>query len=149
LEKKQKSMNEELEKQFYWLRNFTCDELVGLKLEKILVCEDLKTKNVIYIYLKILDDFWQKFSLSAGAGFWENTEICEYAKLEEDENDEYFEIKDYTTELDVKDKVISKIHYEPNDDNCKIIIELENKERIILRCKNSKTFDDECEIFKE
>ena len=142
-------MNEEVEKQFYWLRNFTCEELAGLKLEKILVCKDLKTKDVIYIYLKILNNFWHKFFIDAGVGFWENTEICEYAKLEEDEEGECFEIKDFTNELDVKDKIISKIHCEPDYVNCKIIIELENKERIILKCKNSKIFDDKCELLKE
>lgn len=141
-------MNEELEKEFYLLRNFVIEDFLNLTIEKIIVCEDFKTKNVIFIYLKIYENNWQKYYLDAGAGFWEDTETKEYENLADIEDCENFAYKDYSKELNVKDKIIHKIYCEPNNENCQIIIEFKN-ERIILRCIDSKIFESDCEIVKE
>lgn len=141
-------MNEELEKEFYFLRNFEIKDFVNSKIEKIVVCEDLKTKNVVFVLLKVKNWNWQKYFLDAGAGFWIDTEKSDYNDLDDIEDDENFVFKDYTKELKVEESVISKIYCEPNDENCQIIIELENCKKIILRSINSKIFDSEIEIVK-
>ena len=142
-------MNDDLEKEFYFLRNFEIQEFQNLEIEKIIVCESLNDKSVTFVYIKIYNNNWQKYFLDAGAGFWEDTRIKVYEKLDNIEDDENFEFKDYSKILEIKNQMIKKIHCEPNDDNCQIIIELNNTKRIILRCKNSKIFDSECEIVKE
>lgn len=142
-------MNEELEKMFHFLRNFEMEGFVNLKIEKIIVCKNLKTKDIVFVYLKVKNRNWQKYFLDAGAGFWEDTEKSNYTDLDDIEDDENFEFKDYTKKLDVEEKVINKIYCEPNDENCRIIIELENSKNIILRSINSNILDSENEIVKE
>ena len=139
-------MNEELENQFYFLRNFIVE---GFENYKILICENLKDKSVIFVYLKIYEKNWQKYFLDSGAGFWEDTETINYLDLENIEDDEDFILKDYSNKFNIKNKEISKIYCEPNEENCQIIIQLKNSEKILLRCRNSKIFDSECEIVLE
>ena len=141
-------MNEELEKEFYFLRNFVIEDYVNLKIDKIIACEELNTKNIVFVYLKVIGSNWQKYFLDAGAGFWEDTKITDYYKLDDNKDNRKFVFKDYTKEFNIEDKTISKIYCEPNDANCRIIIELEKNQRIILRCKKSKIFDSESEIVK-
>lgn len=140
-------MNRELEKEFYSLRNFVIEDFVNLKIEKIIVCENLKSRSIVFVYIKIFENNWQKYFLDAGAGFWEDTKITDYNELEDIENDKNFVVNDYTEKI--KNKVISKIYCEPNNENCRIIIELGTEERLILRCKDSKQFDSDCEIIIE
>ena len=109
----------------------------------------MKTKDVVFVYLKVKNWNWQKYFLDAGAGFWEDTEKSDYNDLDDVEDDENFVFKDYTKKLKVEESVISKIYCEPNDENCQIIIELENYKKIILRSINSKIFDSEIEILKD
>ena len=142
-------MNEELEKEFHFLRNFEIKDFVNSKIEKIVVCENLKTKNVVFVFLKVKNWNWQKYFLDAGAGFWVDTEKSDYNDLDDIEDDENFVFKDYTKKLKVEESVISKIYCEPNDENCQIIIELENCKKIILKSINSKIFDSEIEIVKD
>lgn len=47
-------MNEELEKKFYFLRNFVIEDYVNLRIEKIIACEELNTKNIVFVYLKVI-----------------------------------------------------------------------------------------------
>ena len=47
-------MNEELENQFYFLRNFIVEGFENYKIDKILICENLKDKSVIFVYLKMI-----------------------------------------------------------------------------------------------
>lgn len=142
-------MNEELENQFYFLRNFIVEGFENYKIDKILICENLKDKSVIFVYLKIYEKNWQKYFLDSGAGFWEDTETINYLDLENIEDDEDFILKDYSNKFNIKNKEISKIYCEPNEENCQIIIQLKNSEKILLRCRNSKIFDSECEIVLE
>ncbi|MVO09981.1 hypothetical protein GOQ30_12490 [Flavobacterium sp. TP390] len=142
-------MNEELENQFYFLRNFIVEGFENYKIDKILICENLKDKSVIFVYLKIYEKNWQKYFLDSGAGFWEDTETINYLDLENIEDDEDFILKDYSNKFNIKNKEISKIYCEPNEENCQIIIQLKNSEKILLRCRNSKIFDSECEIVFE
>lgn len=139
-------MNEELEKEFYFLRNFVIEHLENLQIEKIIVCEELKTGNVIYVYLKVFGKNWQKYFLDAGAGFWEDAKTSNYNELDDIEADESFVFKDYTQKLRLEGNTISKIYCEPNDENCRIIIKLNVNGKIVLRCINSKVFDSGCEI---
>ena len=69
--------------------------------------------------------------------------------MENIEDDEDFILKDYSNKFNIKNKEISKIYCEPNEENCQIIIQLKNSEKILLRCRNSKIFDSECEIVLE
>lgn len=142
-------MKEELENQFYFLRNFKVEGFENYKIDKILICENLKTKSVVFVYLKIYEKNWQKYFLDAGAGFWEDTETINYLDLGDIEDDENFIFKDYSNKFDIKDKEISKIFCEQNVENCQIVIELKNSKKIILRCINSEVFDSECEIVFE
>ena len=144
-----KNMNKELENQFYFLRNFVVEGFKNYKIDKILICENLKTKSVIFVYLKIYEKNWQKYFLDAGAGFWEDTKTINYLDLADIEDDEDFVFKNYSNKFDIKDKEIFKIFCEQNEGNCQIIIELKNSGKIILRCRNSKEFDSESEIVFE
>lgn len=142
-------MNKELENQFHFLRNFVVEGFENYKIDKIIICENLKTKSVIFVYLKISEKNWQKYFLDAGAGFWEDTKTINYLDLVDIEDDENSIFKDYSNKFDVKDKRIVKVYCEQSHKNCQIIIELSNSEKIILRCRNSKVFDSECEIVFE
>nr|WP_315238752.1 hypothetical protein [uncultured Flavobacterium sp.] len=142
-------MNEELENQLYFLRNFVVEGFENYMIDKILVCENLKTKSVIFVYLKNYGKNWQKYFLDAGVGFWEETETINYSDLGDVEDDENFIFKDYSNKFDIKDNEISKIFCEQNEKNSQIVIELKNRKKIILRCINSEVFDSECEIVYE
>ena len=142
-------MNEDLEKEFYFLRNFEIQYLQNLEIEKLIVCENIETNSVIFVYLKTANNNWQKYFLDGGAGFWEDTEIIDFENLDDKEDVEDFVFKNYFEELEIKNQIIRKIHCEPNDENCQIIIEFVSNKKIILRCKNSKLFDSDCEIVKE
>ncbi|ELY2011356.1 hypothetical protein SL057_002426 [Flavobacterium psychrophilum] len=142
-------MNEELENQLHFLRNFVVEGFENYKIDKILICENLKTKSVIFVYLKIYGNNWQKYFLDAGVGFWEDTETINYSDLGDIEDDENFKFKDYSNKFEIKDNEISKIFCEQNEKNSQIVIELKNSKKIILRCRNSNLFDSECEIVFE
>lgn len=142
-------MNDDLEKEFYFLRNFEIQNFQNLEIEKLITCENLKDKSVVFVYIKIYENNWQKYFLDAGAGFWEDTMLENYENLDDIEEDENFKFNDYSKLFEIKNEKIKKIYCEPNDENCQVIIELNSAKKIILRCKNSKIFDSECEIVKE
>ncbi len=133
------------EKIDYHFTNFCIEEFRGKNLERLIVCEDAKTKSAVFVYVKGQETKWHKYFLDAGIGFWENTEEDEYEDLE-DEDDEFFTFKNYSEIFQIENKIIDKIFCEPISKNCQIIISFLSGERVILRCKDSDLFDSECEI---
>ena len=142
-------MNEELEDEFYFLRNFVIDELENCKIENIIIHGNSEDNSVVFVLLKVYEVNWQKYFLDAGAGFWYDTETKDYQMIDCIEEHDYYFTTDYTEKFNIKNNIIRKAFCEPNDKNSRIILELENGERIVLRCKNSKIFDDDCEILIE
>ena len=122
---------------------FIFDEFNGLKIERLIVCKNVETEDPILIYLKVKNRNWHQYFLDAGIGFWEN-----WDELDDIEDDDYFKYVDVTKKLKLNEKQISKIYCTKDSNNSKIIIELENKEQLILKCVNPKVFDSECELIK-
>ncbi len=122
---------------------FVFDEFNGLKIERLILCENAKTSEPILIYLKVENRNWHQYFLDAGIGFWENWD--ELGDVEDDENFRYI---DSTEKLKLHKKQISKIYCTADFNNSKIIIELENSEQLILKCVNPEVHDSKCELIK-
>ncbi len=118
---------------------FEFDEFNGLKVEKLIVCENPETKEPIIIYLKVEDRNWHQFFLDAGCGFWENWD-------EIDTSDDSYDFIDCTDKFDLKGKIISRIFCKPDQNNSRITLKLENSMKLILRCKDPSVFDSDSEL---
>ncbi|QSW91476.1 MULTISPECIES: hypothetical protein [Flavobacterium] len=122
--------------------NFIFTEFNGLKLEKLVVCENPETKEPILIYLKVENHNWHQYFLDAGFGVWENWNIIDI----DNDDDESFDYIDKTSDFDLSQKVISKIWCEPDQNNCKISIAFESNEILVLQTVHAEMFDSSSEI---
>lgn len=122
---------------------FVFDEFNGLKIERLIICQYIKTEEPIIIYLKVENRNWHQYFLDAGIGFWENWDT-----LNDVEDDEHYTYIDATEKLNLKGKQISKIECTKDVENAKIVVELENDEQLILKCVNPEVFDADCEFIK-
>ena len=124
--------------------HFVFTEFNGLKLEKIIVCEDAETKEPLLVYIKVENHDWHQFFLDVGYGFWQDYEDInpdEEASCDKDCN-----YLDKTEEFSLFHQKISKISCEPVEQNCQIMIEFENNDQFILRTINPQIWDDKSEI---
>lgn len=124
--------------------HFVFTEFDGLKLEKIIVCENPETKEPILIFIKVENHNWHHFFLDIGYGFWQN-----YEEINPDEEallDDSYNYIDKTEEYGLYQKKILKIWCEPVEKNCQIIIEFENKDQFILRTINPENWDEISEV---
>jgi hypothetical protein len=122
--------------------NFVFTEFNGLKLQKVVVCENPETNEPILVYLKVENNYWHKYFLDAGIGFWET-----WNEIDIDSDDGYNYI-DKTNEFALFEKIISRIWCEPQQNNSQIIIEFESSEKLILRTVQPEIFDSESELLK-
>lgn len=121
--------------------SFVFSEFNGLKLEKLMVCENIETKNPIIVFLKVENNNWHQFFLDMGFGVWEN-----WDKL--DTKDDNYSYVEYTNKFELSDKKILRIHCEPDGINCQIIVEFENNEKLILRTKEPELLETTSELIK-
>ncbi len=119
---------------------FVFNEFDGLKVEQIIVCENMRSEPIL-VYLKVENRNWHQYFLDAGIGFWEN-----WDELSDIEDDNEFGYIDSTDSLELKGKRISKIYCTSELNNSKIVIEFDSKEELILRCIKPEIFDSECEL---
>ncbi|MDB2539183.1 hypothetical protein N9X23_02320 [Flavobacteriales bacterium] len=132
-------MTKEPRGRLYQDSEFEFDEFNGLKIEQLIVCENPETKEPILIYLKVENRNWHQFFLDAGYGFWENWD-------EIDTEDDSYNFIDCTDKFDLKGQIISRIFCEPDLNNSKITLDLENSMKLILKCKDSNIFDSNSEL---
>lgn len=116
----------------------------GLKLERLVSCEDPKTKEVVIVYIKVENKEWHQFFLDAGCGFWQNYEDID--PTNEANNNDGYNYTDKGTELKLSGKKTVKIWCEPDSNNSQIIIEFESGEKLILRTIEPKFFDSNSEL---
>ncbi len=64
---------------------FEFELLNGLAIEKLVVCEEIETQNIITVHLKIEKGKWYQYFLDAGMGFFET-----WNEFDEIENDETY-----------------------------------------------------------
>lgn len=121
--------------------HFVVNGFSGKKLEQLIGLESIeKPGNPVIVYLKAEDNDWQQFFLDAGIGCWE----CVATMT--DEKEEGFIYVDYAAQCNIQNIKINSIHCEKERNNSKIVIVLENKELIVLRCKNAEILDSDYEL---
>jgi len=135
-------MKKEPRGRLYQDSDFEFNEFNGLKIEKLFVCENPETKEPILIYIKVENRNWHQFFLDAGIGFWENWD-------EIDIEDDSYNFIDSTDKFDLKHKVINRIYCKPDLNNSRITLELKNNAKLILKCKEPKVFDSDCELIMQ
>lgn len=135
-------MKKEPRGRLYQDSEFEFNEFNGLKIEKLLVCENPETKEPILIYIKVENRNWHQFFLDAGIGFCENWD-------EIDIEDDSYDFIDSTDKFNLKYKVINRIYCKPDLNNSRITLELKNNAKLILKCKDPKVFDSDCELIMQ
>lgn len=123
--------------------NFTVNGFSGKQLEQLIALEHIdQPGNPIIVYIKAEDNGWQQFFLDAGIGFWEHTDT-----IDEDHEAEFVYV-DYTKQFNIQLQMIYRIYCEKTHVNSQIVIEMNNKEQIILRTQNVDVFDSAAELVK-
>lgn len=126
-------------------KNFIVIGFTGKKLEQLIGIASVEEPEApIMVYIKVEDKGLQQFFLDVGIGFWENWGMIEI----DEEDDTEFIYSDYTEKLSVRGQEIRNIFCEPNSFTSQIVIELDNSDKIILRCIHPEQFDSKCEIIK-
>ncbi len=114
---------------------FVFTEFDGLRLERLVVCENRETRNCVLAYIKVENHNWQQFFLDAGIGFWEEWDDIEL------DDDPTFQHWDKAVEFGLIGKRIQRIHCEPDQLNSRIIIAFEHGLSVILRTVEPTIFD--------
>jgi len=112
--------------------NFDVAGFEGEILEEIIGIVD-EDENPILIYIKVSNKTWQKYFLDAYLAFWED-----WGDIEYEEGDISI---DYGNMFNIKEKRIKFIKCR----DCRLIVELENGEALILKHKSTDR-DSECEV---
>ncbi len=130
----------------YQHHEFVFDELDGLKIEQLVVCKDGESNNeVIQVFLKMENRNWHNYFLDAGIGFWENWDTP--PPIEESDEDTLY--VDYTEKWALSGKRIEKVYCTKDQNNSKIVIELENKEELVLKCICPEIFDSAYDLIRK
>ncbi|WP_163409310.1 hypothetical protein [Flavobacterium ajazii] len=135
-------MEEEERGRIFQEDNFIFTEFDGLKLQKLVVCENPESKEPVIVYLKVENYNWYQYFLDVGIGFWEDWNIIDL-EIEEDDSFNYI---DKTLEFNLLEKTISKIWCEPEQNNSRITIVFESGEKLILKTLHPEIFDSESEL---
>lgn len=117
-------------------------EFNGLRIEKLIVCQDTDSKEPILIYIKMENRNWHQYFLDAGIGFWENWDDI-------DIEDDSYDFIDFTYRYDLKHEVVNQIYCRPDINNSRITLVLKSTSRLILKCKEPEIFDSKCELILE
>ncbi len=136
-------MDEQLPQRIYQNQEFTVHGFTGKKIAQLTGIESAQNSSnaVVVVYLKVADRHFQRFFLDAGIGFWEETTTME-------ESEEGFIEIDYAEKFNIRNLKINTIHCEKEQNNSRIVITLENKTLVILRCKHPEIIDATYELIK-
>jgi hypothetical protein len=121
---------------------FVFKDFDNLKIEKIIVVENPETKSICQVYIKVENHNWHRFFLASGFAAWEN---WNKEMIDEDESYNYI---DKTGEFQLFNKLIIEIYCEPVKNHCKIVIELENHEKLVLQALNPNDYESHIELIK-
>jgi hypothetical protein len=138
-------MNNEFRGALFQDNDFKFNGFKGLKLEKLISCENPETKEILLVYIKVENKEWHQFFLDAGYGFWQNYEDIDPAAGDATDVDDYNYI-DKGAEFGLLGEKISRIWCESDENNSKIIVEFENRKKLILRTIEPKLFDTNGEL---
>ncbi len=138
-------MNNEFRGALFQDNDFEFNGFNGLKLEKLISCENPETNENLLVYIKVENKEWHQFFLDAGCGFWQNYEDIDPAADDATDVDDHNYI-DKGVEFGLLGEKISKIWCEPDENNSKIIVEFENRKKLILRTIEPKLFDTNGEL---
>ena len=137
-------MPNEFRGSLYQNNSFIVTELDGLELEKLIICQDPKTKCVIIVFIKVENKEWHQFFLDAGYGFWQNYDGID--PTDQTKCDDEFNYIDKTIEFKASGRTVSKIWCEPDKNNCRILIAFENNYMLIMRTIKPDIFDSDSEL---
>ncbi|MFD2907409.1 hypothetical protein ACFSX9_01545 [Flavobacterium ardleyense] len=121
---------------------FVFKDFDNLKIEKIIVVEVPETKSTCLVYIKVKNHNWHRYFLDIGFAVWENWND---ETIDEDDSYDYI---DKTSEFQLFNKSISKIYCEPIKNHCKVVIELDNDEKLVLQALNPNDYESEVEFIK-
>lgn len=117
---------------------FVVQELNGLKIEQIVVCQEINKEEPIIVYLKVEGKNWHQFFLDAGIGFWESWETFE--------KDEDYTYLDLTDKFALRGNKILAIYCCSDCHNSRIVLKIEGEKKLILKCIDPTIFDSSCEL---
>jgi hypothetical protein len=122
---------------------FIFQDFDNVRLEKLIIVEVPETKSTCLVYIKVKNHNWHRYFLDYGFAVWENWE-------EEtiDEDDDSYDYIDKTTELQLFNKLITKIYCQPVKNHCKVVIELEHEEKLILQALDPNDCESDVEFIK-
>lgn len=135
-------MNEKPNGRLFQDDKFVFTDFDGLRIEKIIVVENPETKRTCLVYIKVKKHNWHRYFLDNGFAVWEN---WNEETIDEDDSYDYI---DKTSEFQLFNKLISKIYCEPVKNHCKVVIELENDEKLVLQALNPTDYESETEFIK-
>lgn len=136
-------MDERLPQRIYQGDRFTVNGFCAQKLEQLIAFAAVETpEHPVVVYLKTEGHDWQRFFPDAGIGCWE------YADAETlmQEKEAGYVCVDYAGKYNLQGKRISSIYCERAQQNSRIVIALDHKERLLLRCSNAAITDSACEL---
>lgn len=123
---------------------FEFTDLNGLQLEKLISCEDQQSNDVIMVYIKVKNKEWHQFFLDVGYCFWQNYEDID--PTDEQNIEQEYTYVNKSIEWKLLDATITKIYCVPEQNNCRITIEFDNKKMFILKTIEPQIFDSNCEL---
>jgi len=102
------------------------------------VCYETSSNKFLYVVFTIeSSSIKYRIFLDAGLAFWDESE-----DFENEDDTIMNEI------VSLEKKIINEIYWMPDENNSKIVIQL-NECEIIIRCKDSKVFDSEVDLIIE
>jgi hypothetical protein len=134
------SMDQEPRGRLFQDDAFVFAEFDGLRLERLVVLENVKTGACVLVYILVEGHGWHQFFLQAGIGFWE---VWDDVEMEDEPN---YHFKDVTDALGLAGQRILRIHCEPDQVNSRIVIAFEQGNALVLKVIDPAVWDDNCEL---
>ncbi|GEM_PF-1108071 len=135
-------MNERPRGRIFQDNKFIFTDFDSLRIEKLIIVENPETKSTCLVYIKVKKHNWHRYFLDVGFAVWEN---WNEETIDEDDSYDYI---DKTIEFQLYNKSITKIYCEPVKNHCKVVIELENDEKLVLQSLNPSDYESETEFVK-
>lgn len=117
---------------------FVCEELNGLRIERVITCMSDDLGNVIILYLQVETLGWFDFFIDVGIAFME--------KIEEIEEDDSYIYLDRTQELEVVGLRVKVIYCQSVESSCRLTIALDNGVNLILQSKDMSDYESDVEL---
>lgn len=130
-------------KRLYQDYNFVFSKFNGLKLEKLIVCEDPETKRPYLIYIKVEAHHWHSFFIDAD--FYYGV-FADEGSYDIEMDDEGYNFIDYTEKLQLLGQIVNTICCTSENDSCEIAIGCTNGKIFILRTGSGSLDSDNIEF---